>query len=258
MDCNSFLLQATTDNLRYKESVRSKKPFLEQPGCSSKTHSLCLQGSLQCKTVQKKANPSEIGHSGKCPESCQQLGVALLYLLPRISSLLVHINGCFCFQYSHSLSFPTPHPAKAERFPKPTLGCSPPPASPSGLSSHQAKNSPKRALDPSLQQRLQQSLLISPGQLTPWGCPLHPSRFIKGKSRCQSCSKAPARRKRVHVLTSKCILTISSVSELRAELGTLSSARGSFHLTGVTPGISTLPAQSWHTHWSLQSFLQLD
>lgn len=62
----------------------------------------------------------------------------------------------------------------------------------------------------------------------------------------------------VHVLTSKCILTISSVSELRAELGMLSSTRGSFHLTGVTLVILMLPAQSWHTHQYLQSFVHLE
>lgn len=52
----------------------------------------------------------------------------------------------------------------------------------------------------------------------------------------------------VRVLTSKCILTISSVSELRAELGVLSSTGGSFHLTGVTPAMLMLsPGTPTHT-----------
>lgn len=38
------------------------------------------------------------------------------------------------------------------------------------------------------------------------------------------------------------------MSELRAELGVLSSTGGSFHLRGVTSLILMLPAQCWHTH----------
>lgn len=116
---------------------------------------------------------------------------------------------------------------------------------------------PRVTPNPRWQRGLQQSLWISSGWLPPLSRPSGLSGSIKGKSRCQSSSKAPARRMRVHVPTSKCILTISSVSELRAELGMLSSTRGSFHLTGVTPVILMLPAQSWHTQQPLQSFVHL-
>lgn len=154
-------------------------------------------------------------------------------------ALPLHRSSCSC-RTGSSLSPSSPTKAQS---------CSPPscnqPSQPS--SRDQSDQRPPNA-------SLQQSLLISSGLLSALGHPLHLSRCIKGRSRCQRRSAAPARPS--PVLTRKCTLTISSVSELGAALGILSSTAGSFHLQGVTPEISVLPAQAWHTHQYLQSFVQ--